>query len=68
MRRATSLGVNSNGCRPLLTEQDVPRASVATPGPSLYCQTGKAVVLNTVRKAKLDCIFATPGSRVRYWR
>lgn len=27
--------------------------------------TGKAVVLDTVRNAKLDCIFATPGKRAR---
>jgi len=31
-------------------------------------QTGNAVVLNTVRNAKDDCICATPGRRVRYWR
>ena len=30
--------------------------------------SGKDVVLNTVRNAKLDCICATPGSRARYWR
>ncbi len=27
--------------------------------------TGSAVVLHTVRNAKLDCIFATPGSRAK---
>lgn len=31
-------------------------------------QTASAVVLNTVRRAKDDCICATPGRRVRYWR
>jgi hypothetical protein len=31
-------------------------------------QTGRAVVLKTVRSAKLDCICATPGRRVRCWR
>ena len=30
--------------------------------------TGNAVVLQTVRSAKLDCICPTPGSRARYWR
>ncbi len=30
--------------------------------------TGNAVVLNTVRSAKLECIWATPGSLARYWR
>ena len=30
-----------------------------------YYQTGKAVVFRTVRKAKLDCICVTPGSRAK---
>ena len=34
----------------------------------LCCQTGRAVVLNTVRRAKLECICATPGRRARCWR
>ena len=30
--------------------------------------TGSAVVLHTVRNAKLDCICATPGNRAKCWR
>ena len=36
--------------------------------PRQKAHTGSAVVLNTVRSAKLDCICATPGSRARCWR
>lgn len=53
---------------PLLTNADSPVLGYSPVELIFHGHTGMAVVLNTVRSAKDECICATPGRRARYWR